>query len=188
MIGILLVDPQLDFFPGGALGVQDGDAIIKPVNGLLDRLQHAPLYVSRDWHPTGTKHFKARGGPWVPHCMQDTPGAAFHPALLLGERAHVYTKGQDPEDDAGYSAFEGTRQSLAGIHTLGRDLLDDGVTDLIVAGLATDYCVKASVMDALKEGFRVWLFTPGIRPVDVLSGDGERALVLMHEAGAFLFE
>jgi nicotinamidase/pyrazinamidase len=120
--------------------------------------------------------------------VQDTPGAQFHPALHLGKRAHVYSKGQEPENDAGYSAFEGVRESLAGLHTLGRDLLEAGITDLIVAGLATDYCVKASVLDALRENFRVWLFTPGIRPVDVQQGDGERALALMHEAGAFLFE
>jgi nicotinamidase/pyrazinamidase len=187
-LAILLVDPQVDFFPGGALPVARGDEIVAPVNRLLERYPQLPLFASRDWHPGGSRHFKERGGTWVPHCVQGTPGAEFHEALRMG-RAHVYSKGTNPEDDAGYSAFEGARIAADGTqHALGRDLRDDGITDLLVAGLATDYCVRASVLDALKEGFRVWLYLPGVRPVDVKPGDGDRAIEEMAQAGAFLVE
>ena len=95
--GILLVDPQLDFFPGGALAVADGDQILAPINQLMARHPQLPVFASRDWHPTSTKHFKARGGIWPPHCVQGTPGASFHEGLRM-EGAAIYDKGTDPDD------------------------------------------------------------------------------------------
>lgn len=187
-VGILLVDPQLDFFPGGALGVDDGFAIVAPLNAWMRLNPLAPVYASRDWHPEGTRHFKARGGIWPPHCVQGTSGAAFHGDLDL-EGARVYDKGTDAEDDGGYSAFDGARRhGHDGQRTLLDDLRDDGVTILVVGGLATDYCVKASVMDALKHGFTVQLLRTGVRAVNLQPGDGDTAIAHMVQAGAVVVD
>ncbi len=115
--GILLVDPQYDFFPGGSLAVADGDAIVAPLNAWLDAHPTAPVFASRDWHPEDTKHFKARGGIWPPHCVRDTRGAAFHDGLSMA-RARVYDKGTNPDDDGGYSAFDGARTDHGVVRTL----------------------------------------------------------------------
>jgi nicotinamidase/pyrazinamidase len=184
-VGIVLVDPQYDFFPGGALAVTGGDAIIAPINALLRAHPRAPVVVTRDWHPPSTRHFKERGGLWVPHCVQDTHGAAFHADLEL-DRAVVFSKGTDPENDAGYSAFEGEREEGGRRRTLEEHLRNEGVDAVIVAGLATDYCVKASVLGALERGFTTFLFAPGVRPVDLRPGDGERAIGEMRAAGALV--
>jgi nicotinamidase/pyrazinamidase len=187
-LGILLVDPQYDFFPGGALAVAGGFDIVAPINRLLTQHRAAPLFASRDWHPTTTRHFKERGGIWPPHCVQGTRGAAFHDDLQMGH-AVVYDKGTNPDDDGGYSAFDGTRVDDAGRrHTLVDDLRARGVDSLIVAGLATDYCVKASVLDARKAGLATFLFLPGVRAVEIAVGDGERAAAQMREAGALLVQ
>lgn len=182
-LGILLVDPQYDFFPGGALPVATGDTIVAPLNALIARHPGAKVYASRDWHPESTRHFAAGGGPWPPHCVQNSRGAAFHDELRLPEDAGIYSKGNDPADDAGYSAFEG--RSDAG-HLLAEDLARDGVTSLVIAGLATDYCVKATVLDARKHGFPTFVFAPGIGAVDLKPGDGEQALDAMIASGAML--
>ena len=179
-LGILLVDPQNDFYPGGALAVADGDAINGPINELLQQFEEAPVYVSRDWHPSSTKHFQEGGGTWPPHCVQGTPGASFHPDLQLPDGHKVYSKGQDPDDDAGYSAFEG--MSDAG-RTLQEDLQAAGVDVLVVAGLATDYCVKASCLDAVKHGFTTKLYTVGVRAVNLKPTDGDEAIAEMTAAG-----
>jgi nicotinamidase-related amidase len=181
-LGVLLVDPQLDFFPGGALGVKDGDQIVAPINELLRKLPRAPRFASADWHPHDTRHFAARGGRWPPHCVQGTPGASFHPALELSG-AEVFEKGTNPEDDAGYSAFEGASTSEHG-RSLADALAARGVDALIIAGLATDYCVRASVLDALEGGITTLLYLPGLRAVDVNPGDGERAIAEMRARGA----
>jgi nicotinamidase/pyrazinamidase len=187
-IGILLVDPQLDFFPGGALAVARGDEIVAPINRLLAEHRAAPVFASRDWHPPSTRHFQERGGIWPPHCVRETRGAAFHASLQMGH-AVVYDKGTNPDDDGGYSAFDGARVDDAGrATTLLHDLRARNVDALIVAGLATDYCVKASVLDARKHGLVTFLFLPGVRAVDVNAGDGERACAAMREAGALLVQ
>ncbi len=182
-LGILLVDPQLDFFPGGALAVADGDAIVAPINRLLAQHPRAPLFATRDMHPTSTKHFLARGGMWPPHCIAGTRGAQFHEGLSL-QRAQLFDKGTDPENDAGYSAFEGTRE--------GQPLLDAmraaHVDVVLVAGLATDYCVKASVLDALKHGLTTLLFLPGVRAVNLKPSDDAAAQDAMRVAGALLVQ
>lgn len=170
---LLIVDPQIDFCPGGALPVPGGDAIFPAVNRASRIL---PLTVaSRDWHPADHVSFQARGGPWPPHCVAGTHGAEFHAALETGRIARVFSKGMDPDRDA-YSAFDGT--DLAGW------LRERRVHRLYVAGLATDYCVRASTLDALREGFRVVVLEDAIGAVDVQPGDGERALAEMREAGA----
>lgn len=180
---LLIIDVQNDFCPGGALAVAGGDAVVPVLNlQIAAAVSRAwPVYASRDWHPPGTAHF-APSGPWPVHCVRDTPGAAFHPDLRLPHDAIIVTKGQHPVDD-GYSAFEG---KVAGGGTLLDDLRRRGITRLIVGGLATDYCVKASVLDALTHGFAVTVVTDAIAAVDLAPLDGARALDTMRQAGATL--
>jgi len=169
----LIVDPQIDFCPGGALPVPSGDAIFPAVNRAA---RAAPLVVaSRDWHPSDHISFQARGGPWPPHCQAGTRGAEFHPDLDQGPIRKVVSKGVDRDREA-YSAFDGTR--------LADWLHGQQVRRLLVGGLATDYCVRASVLDARREGFDVLVLEDGIGAVEVKPGDGARALAEMREAGA----
>jgi nicotinamidase/pyrazinamidase len=170
---LLIVDPQVDFCPGGALAVPAGDRIFDAVNRAA---RAAPLVVaSRDWHPSGHVSFSQRGGPWPVHCEAGTAGAEFHPQLDASHVDMVVSKGTDADREA-YSAFDGT--DLAGW------LRDRGVRRLFVAGLATDYCVRASVLDAREAGFDVVVLEDAVGAVDVKPGDGERALAEMKEAGA----
>ena len=186
-VGILLVDPQYDFFPGGSLAVASGDEIVKPINELLRQHPNAPVFASRDWHPSSTRHFKEKGGIWPPHCVQGTRGAAFHSGLEM-QKARVYDKGMNPEDDAGYSAFEASREEDGRRVSLADDLKRHNVDALIVAGLATDYCVKASVLDSLKHGLTTFLFVPGVRAVNLKPEDGDNAIAEMKSAGALLVQ
>lgn len=179
---LIVVDVQNDFCPGGALAVPNGDAVVPILNEYLSRAADAgiPIFASRDWHPDHTRHFAAEGGPWPPHCIQGTPGAEFHPALRLPPSAVVVSKGMSAEDQ-GYSALEAVlpdRQSLADA------LRARGVQHVYVGGLATDYCVRATVLDALNDGFTTFVLVDASRPVDVQPGDGERALNEMLAAGA----
>ncbi len=184
--GVLLVDPQYDFFPGGSLPVAGGDQIVEPINLLLARHPELPLFASRDWHPTSTKHFQERGGLWPPHCVQQTRGARFHEGLRM-DRAAIYDKGTDPDDDGGYSAFDGRRRDAQGNSiSLMEDLRRRGVDGIVIAGLATDYCVKASALDACKNGLLVFLFLPGVRAVNIKPGDGDAAIAVLREAGVLL--
>jgi nicotinamidase/pyrazinamidase len=170
---LLIVDPQVDFCPGGTLAVPGGDGIFPAVNRAARML---PLTVaSRDWHPADHVSFRARGGPWPAHCVAGTPGAEFHRDLETDRITHVFSKGADPDAEA-YSAFDGTG--------LAEWLRDHQVGRLYVAGLATDYCVRASVLDARREGFDVVVLADAIGAVDVTAGDGERALDEMRQAGA----
>jgi nicotinamidase/pyrazinamidase len=170
---LLVVDPQVDFCPGGALAVPGGDRIFPAVNAAAARL---PLVVaSRDWHPPDHVSFRTRGGPWPPHCQAGTKGAEFYPALDSSLIQQVFSKGMDPDLEA-YSAFDGTG--------LADWLRSRGVSRLYVTGLATDYCVRASVLDAREAGFEVVVLEDAIGAVDVQPGDGERALAEMRQAGA----
>lgn len=170
---LLIVDPQLDFCPGGALPVEGGDDIFPAINRAAANL---PLTVaSRDWHPWNHSSFAENGGPWPPHCRMGTAEAGFHPALAHGYIQKVFSKGSAPDKDA-YSAFEGTG--------LAEWLREQNVSRLYVAGLATDYCVRASVLDAVRQGFQVTVLEDGIGAVEAEEGDGERALAEMREAGA----
>ncbi|PYO03479.1 MAG: nicotinamidase [Candidatus Rokuibacteriota bacterium] len=179
---LVVVDVQNDFCPGGALGVTDGDAVVPILNMYAERFRAAgaPVFASRDWHPARTKHFQSGGGVWPPHCVQGTPGAAFHPALALPAGVTIVSKGMDPGDDA-YSCFQAeTEDGLPFAAALG----ECGASRLFVGGLATDYCVRATVLDALKEGFEVVLLEDASRAVDLKPGDGERAMAEMIAAGA----
>lgn len=177
---LLLVDVQNDFCPGGALPVPSGDRVIPVLNAVTEQFAEVGLavFASRDWHPPDTTHFKAHGGPWPVHCVAGTPGAEFHPGLRLPPDAIVVSKGQDKKDD-GYSAFEGTTGDG---RTLAEHLRERGVTQLYVGGLATDYCVRASVLDARKAGFDVTLFADGV--AGITEDTTRRALDEMRAAGA----
>lgn len=173
MKALLIVDVQNDFCPGGALAVPDGDAVVPVINRLMDAF---PLVLaSKDWHPAQTVHFEK----WPPHCIQGTPGAEFHPKLRTDKIQLTLLKGTGNRDD-GYSAFEATNVNLA------EYLRNQGVRELYITGLATDYCVRATTLDALREGFRTYVVTDAVRAVNVNPGDGERALREMQEAGALL--
>ncbi len=179
---LLIVDLQNDFCPGGALPVGEGDTILPVVNRLAARAAALglPVYASRDWHPADSLHFAVHGGPWPAHCVAGTAGARLHPDLALPSGAMIVTKGAAREEH-GYSAFEGR---VAGRGPLLDDLRARGVDHLVVCGLATDYCIRASVLDARRQGFGVTVVEDGVRAVDLAPGDGARALAAMHEAGA----
>lgn len=174
---LLVIDMQVDFLPGGALGVPQGDAVLAPVNRLLRLFasQGLPIYASRDWHPQNHCSFAARGGPWPPHCVAGTPGAAFSNQLDLPAAAVVVSKADTADADA-YSAFNGTH--------LADQLRERGVRRVVVCGLATDYCVLNTVIDAREHGFAVLVVPEAMRAVDVVPGDGERALARMAALGA----
>jgi nicotinamidase/pyrazinamidase len=172
---LLVVDPQVDFCPGGALAVPGADRIFAAVNRAMR--EHPLVVASRDWHPVGHVSFNTRGGPWPPHCVSHTPGAAFHKALEQDRIAHVVDKGSDPDSEA-YSAFSGTELEVW--------LQARGVKRLYVAGLATDYCVKQSVLDALRLRFEVIVLEDAVAAVDVQPSDGDRAMEEMVAAGAKL--
>jgi nicotinamidase/pyrazinamidase len=174
---LLIVDVQLDFLPGGALGVRDGDAVIAPLNAAIERFRAAglPIYASRDWHPPDHCSFLAQGGPWPVHCVAESPGAAFAPALALPPDARVVSKATEAARDA-YSAFDGT--------DLAESLRQDGIRRLFIGGLATDYCVRWSVQDALAHGYEVVVLRDAVRAVDVRPGDGARALRAIRRRGA----
>jgi nicotinamidase/pyrazinamidase len=170
---LLIVDPQVDFCPGGALPVPGGDRIFDAVNRAA---RMAPVVVaSRDWHPPDHVSFKAQGGIWPVHCVRDTPGAEFYPALDTSRIQKVVSKATERSQEA-YSAFAGT--------DLEAYLRSQGVKRLFVGGLATDYCVRQSVLDARQAGFEVVVLEDAIGAVDVDPGDGEKALNEMRGAGA----
>jgi nicotinamidase/pyrazinamidase len=182
---LLIVDFQNDFTPGGALPVAEGDRIAGPINELLDSFDL--VVATRDWHPPEHGSFQGvevdpaswRGADppsiWPVHCLQGTLGAELHPALEQTKVDLVIDKGQDPNSQ-GYSAFQDT--------TLGELLRERGVDRLFVTGLATDYCVKNSVLDALRLGFDVTVVEDAVRGVDVQPGDSGRAIGEMERAGA----
>ncbi|MGQ9657118.1 MAG: bifunctional nicotinamidase/pyrazinamidase [Fimbriimonadales bacterium] len=181
---LLIVDVQNDFCPGGALAVSEGDQVIAPLNRAAEAIaQRGGLVIaSRDWHPRTTRHFQEFGGKWPVHCVQGTQGAAFHPDLRLPDATVIVSKGTGTEDD-GYSAFEGRTEDGKTLHEV---LQAHGVRRLLVGGLATDYCVRASVLDALRHGYEVVVLTDAIRGVNLQPDDSERALQEMQAHGAQL--
>lgn len=181
---LLIIDVQNDFCPGGSLAVPEGDRVVPVINRCIDIFSAGkiPVFASRDWHPEKTSHFSQFGGPWPPHCVQGTAGARFHPDLLLPERTIIVSKGMDPDRDD-YSAFNATDSTGTG---LGQLLDELGVEHLYVAGLATDYCVRESVMEALRLGFGVTLIGDAVRGVDLSPGDSDRAVDDMVAAGAIV--
>jgi nicotinamidase-related amidase len=173
---LIVVDYQNDFAaPDGALSVPEGDTIAERINALARSGEYDLVVATRDWHPAGHGSFAAQGGPWPVHCVQDTDGAQLHPALDAAAVDVIVDKGQDPATE-GYSGFDGTN--------LGELLRERGVTEVTVVGLATDYCVKQTALEALQEGFAVIVDTTAVRGVEVQAGDSERALAELRTAGA----
>ena len=194
---LILVDLQNDFLPGGALAVAEGDRVIPIANALLP---HFPLVVAtQDWHPANHGSFAAQHpgrAPgevidlhglsqvlWPVHCVQDSPGAAFAPGLDVARVDQVFPKGTDPTTDSYSGFFDNGHRRATG---LGDALRAQGVQEVTVLGLATDYCVKFTALDALAEGFRVQLVTDACRGVDLQPGDVDRALTAMQRAGVTL--
>jgi nicotinamidase/pyrazinamidase len=172
MRALIVVDVQNDFCPGGALAVPDGDAVVAPINRLA---AEAPFVVAtRDWHPSDHGSFAEQGGPWPVHCVAGTPGAELHAGIDRELVDAVVDKGQAP-DREGYSGFEGTE--------LERLLREHEVDAVEVAGLALDYCVKATALDARRAGLDVTVHRAATRAVEVQPGDGERAVEELRAAG-----
>lgn len=174
---LLMIDVQKDFCPGGALPVEGGNAIVPVINRWIQAAvaKGVPIYASRDWHPVGHLSFHEQGGPWPPHCIQDSDGATFHPDLALPDSAVIVTKGVRFEQDQN-SAFDQTGLAV--------QLRKTGIRRLWVAGLAEDVCVLASVLDARREGFEVMLLQQATRPItDERGADAKRQ---MQDAGAHL--
>lgn len=179
---LLIVDVQNDFCPNGALAVPQGDKIIPSLNKYIkifsqDKL---PIFASRDWHPIRTKHFKDFGGDWPAHCIHNSQGAAFHPKLKLPKETILLYKGMDPQKDS-YSALQAEDTSGMSFLNLLKILK---IKELYVGGLATDYCVKFSVLDALKNGWKVKLLTDAIKGVNLNTDDSKNAIKEMVKRGA----
>ncbi len=172
MDALIVVDVQNDFCQGGALAVPDGDAVIDPVNHLAENAEF--VVATRDWHPPNHHSFAEQGGPWPVHCVRDTPGAQLHSRIDRSLIEAVVDAGREPEHE-GYSGFE---------HTELEHLLRAREVDRVhVVGLALDYCVKATALDAKQAGFDVIVHLDATRPVEVHPGDGELAVRELREAG-----
>jgi nicotinamidase/pyrazinamidase len=174
---LLVVDVQRDFLPGGALAVPDGDVVVPVMNRYVEVAAQSgiPVFASRDWHPRNHCSFRSQGGLWPPHCVADSEGAEFAPGLNLPHDVVIVSKAQKQDADA-YSAFRGT--------DLDARLRSRGILRLWVGGLATDYCVLETVLDARKAGYEVLFLEDASRAVEIEPGDGARAVARMREAGA----
>ncbi len=176
---LIIVDVQNDFCPGGSLAVASGEAVAQKMSAVgkafADR--GARIFATQDWHPAGHSSFAAQGGQWPDHCVQGSRGAELHPALVLPEGASIIRKGASPDTDA-YSGFIDS--------DLGTQLKANGIGRVYVGGLATDYCVLNTVIDALARGFETLVLTDAVGAVNLDPGDGERALHLMEVNGATL--
>jgi nicotinamidase/pyrazinamidase len=172
---LVIVDFQNDFLPGGALAVPEGDKIADRLNELAQDPRFELVVATRDWHPPDHGSFGEQGGPWPVHCVQNSPGAELNAALDRSKVDAIVDAGQE-RDLEGYSGFEGT--DLLAL------LRERGIDRVTVVGLATDYCVKHTALDALRHGFEVRVDREGVRGVDVNAGDSERALEELRQAGA----
>lgn len=174
---LIVVDLQKDFCQGGALEVSEGEQVVAPTNKLIDYFldNNWPIFFTRDWHPINHLSFKEFGGSWPPHCIAGTEGASFHDQLKIPKEAVIVSTATEPDKEA-YSGFEGTH--------LNQILKAEKLTQLVVVGLATDYCVKATVLDGLKAGFDVTVVKEGIRAVNVKPRDGQDAVREMKRKGA----
>lgn len=178
---LLIVDMQKDFCPGGKLPVRQCDKVVENLNKYIQKFldKNLPIFASRDWHPKETSHFKNFGGPWPEHCIQNTEGAKFHPALNLPDTTIIISKGMNPEEDS-YSAFQGYNKK----DRLFKDVLNEmNIKELFIGGVATEYCVKSTVLDAITEGLKVKLLQDAIEGVEVNPGDINKAIKEMEKAG-----
>lgn len=176
---LVIVDFQNDFTPGGALAVPHGDEIAGRIADLLDSGRFDLVVATRDWHPADHGSFQSQGGIWPPHCVQGTPGAELHAGLDRARVDVVVDKGQDPQTE-GYSGFQQTE--------LEQVLRDAGADRITVVGLATDYCVRHTALDALRAGFDVTVDEAGVRGIDAEPGDADRALDEVRQAGGSVVE
>lgn len=171
---LVIVDVQNDFAPGGALAVPRGDEVLAPLNAHLASGAFDVVVATRDWHPPDHGSFRDRGGPWPVHCVAGTPGAQLVDGLAVQHVDRIVDKGTDPGTE-GYSGFDGT------------DLADwlkaRDVDELVVAGLATDYCVRATALEALQAGFDVTVDAAASRGIDAGTGDVDHALQEIRDAG-----
>lgn len=186
-IALVVVDVQNDFAdPGGSLYVRGGEEVVPFVNEQIGRALEAgsPVLLTQDWHPEATPHFQKDGGIWPVHCVKETWGAAFHPGLRV--EGPVVRKGADGRD--GYSGFSvrDPTSGEVGATELERLLRERGTRLVVVVGLATDYCVVETALDAIRLGFAMTVLADGIRAVDLQPGDGDRAMARMREAGVSL--
>jgi nicotinamidase/pyrazinamidase len=172
---LIVVDLQNDFCAGGSLEVPGGDEVIAPINAVMPKFRH--VFATMDWHPPDHRYFQKHGGPWPDHCLQGSHGAEFHPDLHAGAIHEVVKSGSDPFMD-GYSGFAGT--------DLADRLRRRDVRRVFVAGLATDYCVKETAIEAIQNHFETYVLIDAVRPVEVQPGDGDRALRAMAGAGVQL--
>jgi nicotinamidase/pyrazinamidase len=174
---LIIVDVQNDFLPGGALAVPEGDDVIPPLNRAIEafRKRGLPIFATRDWHPADHCSFRVRGGPWPPHCIANSRGAAFPPGLALPSDAHLISKATSADADA-YSGFEHT-DLAAQLHSL-------GCQRVFIGGLATDYCVRATALDALRAGLDTVVLADAVRAVELHPGDGAQALSEVRAQGA----
>ncbi len=174
---LLVTDIQIDFLPGGALPVANGDTIIPVLNQYIQRFDGTKAHVlaSRDWHPPNHISFKKQGGPWPPHCVQETAGAEFSPNLKLPSHTTIISKATDPKHEA-YSVFDGTN--------LADELQKRGVKRLFIGGVATDYCVVNTVLDARKLGYETVVLMDATMGINVKPGDVDRAIETMLKTGA----
>lgn len=179
---LIIIDVQNDFCPGGSLAVTGGDEVVPVLNQYIVQFIQAklPIFATRDWHPENSRHFKIHGGLWPPHCIQGTKGAEFRADLALPPEAVIVSAGVAPDED-GYSGFEGRDKNGVGLADL---LRASGVERIFVGGLATDYCVKETVLDALKQGLKVVLLQDAVRGVNLRPDDSVRAISEMVRAGA----
>jgi len=178
---LVVVDIQKDFCPGGALAVPAGDEVVPVLNRWIEQAERvgATVVLTRDWHPPDHCSFKDQGGPWPTHCVRGTEGAEYHPDLRIPPGSIGVDKATEPDREC-YSDFVGT--------TLGKQLREKHIKRLWVGGLALDYCVRATVLEALAEGFEVHLLRPATRAVELTPGDGRRAIAEMLAAGASIEE
>jgi len=176
---LIIVDVQNDFLPGGALAVAMGDRVIEPLTRCIEACerQGLPVFATRDWHPPDHCSFQSHGGIWPVHCVAGTRGAEFPARLSLPANVRIISKATSAQADA-YSGFQGTE--------LARQLADAGCDRVLIGGLATDYCVRATALDAGAAGFQVIVLEDAVQAVDLRAGDGQRALDDMRDSGAQL--
>ncbi len=172
---LLIVDVQNDFCPGGTLAVKDGDKVVPIINNIMDKFD--VIISTQDWHPVDTVHFEK----WPAHCVSNLDGADFHPDLNIDKIDLKLYKGTENKDD-GYSAFEATNESLE------EYIKQEEIKQIYVCGLATDYCVRASALDAIKLGIRTYVITDAIAAVNLKPDDGKKTLRELSRKGATLIE
>jgi nicotinamidase/pyrazinamidase len=174
---LLVTDVQVDFLPGGALPVPEGDQVLPILNDYIGIFRKAgvTVFATRDWHPPNHMSFTTQGGPWPPHCIQDSEGAKFHPDLKLPDGTVIISKAMDPTKES-YSSFDNTE--------LASTLASKKVCRIFVGGFATDYCIVNTVRDARKLGFETVILSDAMRGIDVKPGDSERAIEEMIAKGS----